>query len=329
MHQQVVLKACKHAFCFRCINSWQAHSTKTESFFDTAKKLSCPICRQHIEQSVVEDAIENAALYTYRASRLQEDDPERKKYLELALAEVDMVLMTDERDLDAMRCKGRILRYYAPEHAIKVYQKVLALDREGSANFAKLDAMLDQMKVAMDAGDHDEVNRLRGPVEVYHRSGTFMRQIGHGPQRLVDLMIHFAEAHEAVGNWHEAWIIYGDKFLEIQGDAHQSRRLCIGIARCLYQLGLYDRAVAVGKEALSFNRVYPGVHKLVALPQLALGQVEAARTTMRRGIVYEAPWDNGNRQENIAILEDCLRDRRTFEGGYTRLGVYFSYQFKE
>jgi tetratricopeptide (TPR) repeat protein len=176
------------------------------------------------------------------------------------------------------------------------------------------------VKVAMDAGDDDEADRLRGLVDAYEASGAFMDQIGSGPQRLFYLMIAYAEAHEAVGNWLRVQDIYGALMKQTIVNnlckyEHERRMLFTGVAKCAYKLGLYDHAVASGMAALSIDRRKPGVHKLIALPQLALGRVEAALTTMRRGIVYEAPWDDKNQETNIAFLEECLRDQTTTKGG--------------
>jgi tetratricopeptide (TPR) repeat protein len=177
------------------------------------------------------------------------------------------------------------------------------------------------VKLAFDSGDEGEANRLLGAVQAYHASGAYMSHIRSGPQRLLDVMIDLAEAHEALGHWQEALNIYVDPLSEIEDNepmtaettdahhTHQSHKILTGTSRCMYQLGLYENAVAKGEEALAMGSSCPGVNKLVALLLLALGKVEAARTTMRRGVVYETPWDDKNQQQNIAFLQDCLRDK--------------------
>jgi Ring finger domain len=321
IQQQVVLKACKHAFCFACLKDWQARSVNTALSAAENSAMSCPYCRQDIKKSVVEDAMDNAVLYTARAGKLQENDPDRKKYFELALAELDKILVTDERDLGALRLKGHILLRWAPADAIQVYLRMLALDQEGSANLEKLEAMADEMKVTMDAGDGDEALRLLGQVQAYQSSGAFFGRIGSGPRRLFSDFVNLAEAHEAAGNWAEARPIYVALSQEaFMGDlttydSRQNWKMLMGHSRCSYQLGMYDRALYEGETAMAMSRSLPGVHKLVAMPQLALGQLEAARTTMRRSILHEAPWNDENRQENFAFLEECLRDETTKEEG--------------
>lgn len=323
IRQQVVLSGCKHAFCFACLKDWQAYSrqTKWHQQYEaespvTKKKLAssswCPFCRRDIEKSVVDDALEKAGLYAARAGRLKDNEAERKEWYELALTEVDKLFTADERDIRALCIKGQILQHYAPSDSVNVYERVLELDCEGSANLEKISAMLDVVKVAMDAGNDDEAERLMVGVEAFHTSDALMSQVGSGPRRLIPVKILLAEAHEAVGNWEQARETYVDMLKETfeedpaTADAPQNRMLFSGVSRCFYHLGVHDRAIAAGEAALAMNRHFPGVHKLIALPQLALGEEEAAKKTMRRGVVYETPWDETNRQENIALLKDLL-----------------------
>jgi tetratricopeptide (TPR) repeat protein len=317
IQQQVVLKACKHAFCFACLKDYQTYTTHAGVFDGGKAALSCPYCRHDIEKSVVEDVIENAGLYAERAEKLGENDPERKTYFELALAEVNKILVTDERHLGALCLKSHILQDYAPEDAIQVYDRILELDWEGSANLEKLEAMLAEVNMAIAYGDQAEAERLGGLVEAFQSSGACIGRLESGPHRLFNFMNDFAEAHKALGNWQEALNIYVALMQECIDDdpapaaAHQRRSICFGTAKCLFQLGHFDSAITAGEEALALDRRFPGVHKLLALPQLALGLLEAARTTMRRAVVYENPWDDENRQKNIAFLEECQPPRAT------------------
>mmetsp|Transcript_10250 Transcript_10250/g.22797 ORF Transcript_10250/g.22797 Transcript_10250/m.22797 type:complete len:87 (+) Transcript_10250:1466-1726(+) len=77
-----------------------------------------------------------------------------------------------------------------------------------------------------------------------------------------------------------------------------------GLCRAQYELGNYDQAIAWGDEAISFSRGFSGVHKYVSLAQKAKGDIDAARRTISRAILYEQPWDEGNSQQNQQILRD-------------------------
>ena len=66
---------------------------------------------------------------------------------------------------------------------------------------------------------------------------------------------------------------------------------------------------------MAMNRHFPGVHKLIAWPQRGQGDLEEARKTMSRAVVYEAPWDDKNRESNIALLEELLRQPSAEESG--------------
>ena len=49
-------------------------------------------------------------------------------------------------------------------------------------------------------------------------------------------------------------------------------------------------------------RARPGVHKYVALSQKALGNIDEAKKTVSRAILYEDHWDKVIMQENKQLL---------------------------
>jgi tetratricopeptide (TPR) repeat protein len=200
----------------------------------------------------------------------------------------------------------------------------------------------------MDAGDDDEAERLLKPLEEFYgsndASGKDRRptQFSSGPYRLFPILLQLADAHEAAGQWEKARDVYKDMLQQTMADsmqpqppAPQTRKIFSGLSRCFYQLKLYQYAILAGQDALATNRHFPGVHKLIALPQLALVQQQQQQTTsgsadrqssrdtdheddftpptmddvlltMRRGVVYETPWDDINRQVNRVYLQELL-----------------------
>jgi tetratricopeptide (TPR) repeat protein len=142
----------------------------------------------------------------------------------------------------------------------------------------------------MDAGDDDEAGRLLQPLEELYSSNDVSvgnrrpTQFGSGPYRLFPIFLQLAEAHEAASQWEEASDVYKKMLIETmpgvqQPPAPQLRMIFFGLCRCFYQLKLYDKAIHAGRGALAMNRHFPGVHKLVALPQLALVQQQKQQTT--------------------------------------------------
>jgi tetratricopeptide (TPR) repeat protein len=347
----VVLKQCRHAFCFPCLQSWQHYRPNPEAAAmehvpgQGNRNKACPFCRQTIEKSATDEILELACLFSARARRLGSHDEERSQLFDAALAEVDKVLQLNANDLGALFVKGQILREVAPLQAVQVFQTAIDLDRQGATKRAQIDATLDAVKRAMDAGDEDEAERLLEPLEeLYSSNDVSVRnrqptQFGSGPYRLFPILLQLAEAHEAAGQWEEASSVYIDMLKQTMPDVPQPpppqvRMIYFGLARCFYQLKLYERAIHAGRGALAMNRHFPGVHKLIALPQLALVQQQQQQTsgagdqqsisgndqgddfippnmddvllTMRRGVVYETPWDDTNRQANRSYLQVLL-----------------------
>jgi hypothetical protein len=67
----------------------------------------CPFCRVEVGKPVAQDALIRANMYAVKALRLPyKDDTERMNLLRMAVTECDMVLETDERDLDP--CFGAV-----------------------------------------------------------------------------------------------------------------------------------------------------------------------------------------------------------------------------
>ena len=116
-----------------------------------------------------------------------------------------------------------------------------------------------------------------------------------------------AEAHEAAGLWREALDVYKEMLEQLDdpdtATPRQTRSIFAGASRCLFELKMYEKAVNAGEAALSMNRHFPGVHKLLARPQQAMGMIQLAVANMSRGVIYETPWDDLNRQANIAFLQ--------------------------
>ena len=116
-----------------------------------------------------------------------------------------------------------------------------------------------------------------------------------------------AEAHEAAGQWKEALDVYVGMLKQIDDPdtaiPRQHRSMFAGASRCFYELKKYENAVAAGEAAMAMNRHFPGVHKLLARPQQAMGRIQLAVANMSRAVLYETPWDDLNQQKNIEFLQ--------------------------
>jgi len=86
--------------------------------------------------------------------------------------------------------------------------------------------------------------------------------------------------------------------------APQWRQVWMGLSRCLYEIGMYDKAIGAGTMALEMNRHFPQVHRYVALAQRAKGDHVMAIKTLKAAVLYEAPWCD----ETIRSNKDLLRE---------------------
>ena len=99
---------------------------------------------------------------------------------------------------------------------------------------------------------------------------------------------------------------------ETEGKDHQDSTIfsCHGIywqlVRCYYEVKDYDKAIAVGQEALEETRHKLEAHKYMALSYKANGDIYAALKIRHRGVLYTL--DNGDRQEAYELYEELRHE---------------------
>ena len=114
-----------------------------------------------------------------------------------------------------------------------------------------------------------------------------------------------ADAYSAIGKWEDAGQIYS---LACR-DYMQRRKLpptliAMGLSRSMFETGKYDEAIEVGRLGIEVNRTSCGGHKYVALSQKAKGDIDEAKKTISRAILYEEHWDKDNLLQNKEILRE-------------------------
>eukprot|EP00934_Nitzschia_sp_Nitz4_P004234 Nitzschia sp. Nitz4//scaffold100_size80364//67585//68541//NITZ4_005349-RA/size80364-processed-gene-0.37-mRNA-1//1//CDS//3329532109//4224//frame0 len=87
------------------------------------------------------------------------------------------------------------------------------------------------------------------------------------------------------------------------------QKVITGIARCLYHLGEYNRAIEMSQMLMIAYRHCPNVHKYKALSEKAQGNLDAAVQTMNQAVLYEAPWDDQHMKEVQTLYYELLAER--------------------
>lgn len=289
--EPVVLPKCNHAFCFSCIQTWQSYSkfdpsidyseepSDGNSNYKSKNQSCCPYCRQDVEKSAVQQAMETAALYAGRAKGSGSTVAERTNLYNLAIEEVDKVLDSNPIDFSALFLKAQILSEVSPLEAIQVLETMIETDKVSSVLQDNVEAMIEKVDAARMVGDEDTAELLLDELEeIFSGDGPKPRRIGNGPRRLFPVLLLLAETQEAAGLWDQASLQYRNMLTmdhettREETDPRQERMIFSGASRCFYQLGQYERAMFAGQAALSMNRHFPGVHKLIAMPQKILKQ---------------------------------------------------------
>ena len=133
-----------------------------------------------------------------------------------------------------------------------------------------------------------------------------------GSRTVEDLLLQAESIHQFDGDWDAALELYKEILMMSYEEEHDSiatapqwRQVWMGLCRCYYELGIYDKAISAGSAALEMNRHFPQVHKYIALAQKARGDPAAAMKTMKQAVLYEAPWCDATMQFNKDLLQQA------------------------
>ena len=132
-----------------------------------------------------------------------------------------------------------------------------------------------------------------------------------GKRTVEALLVQAESIHQADEDWEGAIERYKEilmksgavDYTEVATPS-QWRQVWMGLSRCFYELGIYDKAIDAGTAALEMNRHFPHVHTYVALAQSASGDHAKAVKTMKNAVLYEAPWSDLTVQVNKNLLQD-------------------------
>eukprot|EP00562_Extubocellulus_spinifer_P013026 CAMPEP_0178543676 /NCGR_PEP_ID=MMETSP0697-20121206/2713_1 /TAXON_ID=265572 /ORGANISM="Extubocellulus spinifer, Strain CCMP396" /LENGTH=416 /DNA_ID=CAMNT_0020176147 /DNA_START=73 /DNA_END=1320 /DNA_ORIENTATION=- len=302
------IPGCGHVCCFSCLQRWQGFvkngrrtATRAGSTDATASSVTCPACRA-VAPDIEQTILEKARLHAARANRHGLGEGERQQYRELAMAELEKVTGSNDASLQfhALFSKaGILLLLNRPHDASAVLEELIGLHESGTQTADRIERMLDRAKELEDSGQEEEAERI--VEEAGMLAGKCKRLDNHG----FDAYERLARAKEMMEDWEGAKGVYIERMLKKMtdptvGTPPQQRMMWMGLSRCMYHLGEYDKAINAGTAAIEMNRHFPQVHKYVALSQRASGDLEAARRTMARAVNYETPWDDENK---LKVLE--------------------------
>jgi tetratricopeptide (TPR) repeat protein len=298
------LPQCGHSFCFGCLQKWQEHIKKSLS---RSPKLTCPACRADMPD--IEKAMnETAMLYAERARGKSLSDDEKRKYHEMALAElkkVDESIDIDSR-VQALATKTDVLmKLNRPADALKALEEMEQVHEDGMKNYPEIKRLIDLMDAAENEGRHEDSDVIIEQLEALKDKNVNTKRLE--VHSLYELYLSMGEAKEAMEDWEGARDIYKYKLFGMtpeRGTPPQERRMYMGVSRCLYHLGKYEFAIELGGAAIMMNRHFPQVHKYVALSQKALGNNEDAVRTMAKAVNYETPWDEVNKKIVLEMYDE-------------------------
>eukprot|EP00535_Pseudo-nitzschia_heimii_P007544 CAMPEP_0197187252 /NCGR_PEP_ID=MMETSP1423-20130617/15541_1 /TAXON_ID=476441 /ORGANISM="Pseudo-nitzschia heimii, Strain UNC1101" /LENGTH=440 /DNA_ID=CAMNT_0042638787 /DNA_START=55 /DNA_END=1377 /DNA_ORIENTATION=- len=312
------LPRCGHAFCFACLQTWQAFARRTGAATRvqigderTAKTMTrtttCPACREEAPD-IVKTVQETALLCAARAVNRDLGADEQTRHRELALRELDKLVVDPNAAIDpSQKCQALFTRAEILQHldkhaeALEALEEAVSLQREGQKDLREAERLFEAGRQAFLEGRVDDAAAIKEEMDGREK-GFAIENYG------VDFYLSIAKCKTALGDYKGALDVYKFKVMAINDNANctppQQRMMVMGMSECFYHIGQYENAIELGEMAIEMNRFFPQVHKYVALSQKASGDREAALRTMGRAVNHETPWDEANRKIVIKMYED-------------------------
>jgi tetratricopeptide (TPR) repeat protein len=307
--QPVILKACQHAFCLKCLQDWQRFKPMNV----VSKK--CPLCREVLkETNAAESLLERARLLAGKAIRSSSSEEDKERYKDETLDILDGVITAggDLPHIQAFVTKAEVLKLTGEyEKALAVVDEIIRLNDERTDRQEELEYLLRMGEAANLREDFVEEERLFDEAAAQVTNlGT--RMAGNNTTKYFDTYLLQAECYQGLKEWRKAIDLYKSilAMLDNPEDAtpQQTRQIFIGLARCSYELGAYDRCIDGSDAAISMNRHFPGCHKYKALSEKALGKLDKSIATMIEACLYETPWDDKNKKEQLDLYDELVAE---------------------
>ena len=258
--------------------------------------------------------MERARLLGGRANRwdIEKRFDEANEVRRQAIKELEMIIDQEtEPHLQALITAGEILLKFDAQRALETFDRVIRADNERRERARRVEELMAKLEKQRAIGTIDTKTEATLD-ELLSGKYSYSLLPGTGPTRHVFVHLFRAEAFERMNKWNEAKDTYMSllKLMESHEDSTppEQRAVFMGLSRCAYYLGVYDKSIAGADAALEMNRHFPDVHKYKALSLKAQGKLEEALMTMNRAVLYETPWDDRHRAEVIAMYEELKQE---------------------
>ncbi|GAX23396.1 hypothetical protein FisN_15Lh116 [Fistulifera solaris] len=279
MVNPMIFTKCQHAFCFACLVRLQSLGRGPHS---TVNGTKCPYCRSEIPD-LVKSSTSRISVMAARAGRRDLPEEEREACVAMAMEEIEKLYNAGDTDL---------MFFLIPMRA-----RLLSLRGDHRAAIDVMQEALPEWIKMVEEGNSLREN-LFGltQMESLPEGRITLRNTD-----LIEAYLQIAEYQERLEDWVAAKKTYQKIMMEFNDvddfTPPQQRKVFFGSSVCAYHLKNYEIAIDLGEAALQTNRAFPGVHKALALTHKAAGNIDKARQLAAQGVLYEAPWDDENKEE--------------------------------
>lgn len=313
MKNPIVLEGCKHAFCSSCLLQWQERKRFSPEDNQGQQNHNCPLCRSETTNAA-DSLLVSASLSASRANRPGCTPEEQARFRAQALTNVEQALDTETPHLHAYCIKIDILIALRDGNAaLECIDELVRVNEERWEEKRSLTRMMAQADAALARGDENAEELMESVIQRVAEVGLPAEALSDSIENQFGIELQRAEAYQVLQDWEAAKKVYLDMLESMEepdyGSPPQQRQIFMGLSRCAYELGVYDRSIYAAQAALDMNRHFPGVHKFKALSEKAQGDLDAAITTMNRAVLYETPWDEDNKAKVLKLYNELLSEK--------------------
>jgi tetratricopeptide (TPR) repeat protein len=221
IEQPVILEACHHAFCLKCITSWQRLQRPVISTLRPTQKHARCVGRTSKRRAAADALLEKAFFLSCQAVRHKASAEDKERYNKESLAIINGFIDAagDVPNIDAIFSKSFLFKDMGEyEEAIALADKVILLNKERRGLKARQEALLKLSQEAFMRDDFDEVERIC--AEVSRNSGIPYLKEYKMMTQLNDMYILQAQCHQGLKEWRKAIDLYERILPALKGNAN-------------------------------------------------------------------------------------------------------------
>ncbi len=268
------LDPCSHSFCSGCLSALRR----------SCPNAPCPLCRGAMPEDHTLPIQMEVSLLMRRADLARESSTEVSAALyDQAYEKIHLLSLASEGHIvihftlaEVQMCRSKF------DEAKQILQQLIESTKPGAMMLGKRVANITEW-------------RIREYV------------------LLAQCEMELGQFKDAKNSFTEAFMLIDDDVGSLDNLRHETRKILHGLSKCAYELGRFDKSIALGMAAIEQNRHYDDHYTYVVLSHRKLGQLREAIGLLAQAVAYETPWFPDITKQRQASLEELLEELKTLD----------------